>query len=312
MIINARRPTIRQLEYFVALGRTLHFGRAARLCAVSQPALSAQIRDLEEALGVALFERTRQRVLVTPVGAALLARARRALEEVDALVAASAPSSDPLVGTLCLGVIPTVAPYVLPRVLRSMRRDFPELRPILREARTEELVNALREGDLELLFLALPVASAGIRTLPLVREPFVLAAPKGHRLLQSSQVDRQELEGETVILLEDGHCLREQALDLCAAAGASEHATIQATSMSTLAQMVAGGMGVTLLPASAVALEVRAGFGIEVRPFAGAPPERTLGFAWRSSTPMQARYELLGEAFVQEMARVSGRRSFRA
>src|SRR5262245_20331675 len=292
------RPSVRQLEYAVALADALHFGRAARACAISQPALSAQIRALEDLLELRLFERSRRGVRVTRAGAAVIERARELLRDLDALVQSARASGEPLSGALHLGVIPTVAPYLLPRWLPRVRAAWPRLRLFLHEDRTARLVAALVEGRLDLLLLALPLRRPDLETLPIFDEPFALATPRGHPLARSrAPVRAPALAGEPVLLLEDGHCLRDQALALCEEAGAREAEGVRAASLSTLVQMVAGGLGVTLLPTSALATEAR-GRAVAVRPFRAPAPSRRIGLAWRRSSPRGDEFRELG-AFLR-------------
>jgi LysR family hydrogen peroxide-inducible transcriptional activator len=288
------RPSVRQLEYAVALADALHFGRAARACAISQPALSAQIRALEELLGLRLFERSRRGVRTTRAGAAAIDRAREVLRGLDELVHSARASGEPFCGPLHLGVIPTVAPYLLPRWLPRVRAAWPRLRLFLHEDRTARLVVALVEGRLDLLLLALPLAREDLETLPIFDEPFALATPRGHPLARSrAPVRESELAREPVLLLEDGHCLRDQALAVCEQAGAREAEGVRAASLSTLVQMVAGGLGVTLLPSSSLATEAR-GRAVAVRPFRAPAPSRTIGLAWRRSSPRGGEFHQLG------------------
>ncbi len=289
------RPSLRQLEYAVSVADAGHFGRAARACHVTQPALSSQIGALEEDLGVRLFERSRRGTTLTPVGRWVVARARAVLAGVDELVEVAGGSREPLSGPLHLGVIPTVAPYLLPRWLPLVRRAHPELVLYLHEDQTAKLVAALAEGRLDVLLLALPIARRDVETRPIFREPFLLAAPRDHRLARGrGGVRQQELDGEPVLLLEDGHCLRDQALDVCRRAGARESEQVRATSLTTLVQMVAGGLGVTLLPASAVAAEIR-GREVTVRPFRAPAPSREIGLAWRRTSARAEEFALLGD-----------------
>jgi len=284
-------PSIRQLEYALAVAELRHFGRAARSCHVTQPALSTQIQTLEELLGVRLFERSRRGVLVTAAGEAVLAHARRALRAVDDLVEAASLERAPLSGELRLGVIPTVAPYWLPRWLPGVRRHYAKLRLLLREDQTERLVEGLREGSLDLLLLALPIPGDDLESLALFEEPFVVALPAGHRLTEAAAIAESSLDGESVLLLGDGHCLRDQALAVCRHAGAEE-AGVRATSLNTLVQMVANGLGITLLPVSAVPVELRGMRDIVTRPLVPAS-QRTIGFVWRRASPRAREFELL-------------------
>jgi LysR family hydrogen peroxide-inducible transcriptional activator len=294
------RPSVRQLEYAVALSEQRHFGRAARACAVTQPALSAQIQALEALLGVRLFERSRRGVTPTPAGVRVLERAREALRALDGVCQAAATAREPLSGSLRLGVIPTIAPYLLPRWLPRVRATWPKLRLYLHEDRTARLVAQLTAGELDLLLLALPVASPACESFSIAREPFVLAAPAGHPLARGRRpLAQSELAGAPILLLEDGHCLRDQALAVCGQAGASASDEVRAASLATLVQMVASGLGVTLLPLSAVDVEVRDRAELAVRAFQKPPPTRELGLLWRRASPQAEEFRLLGERLRQ-------------
>jgi LysR family hydrogen peroxide-inducible transcriptional activator len=288
------RPSLRQLECLVAVDDARHFGRAARACAVTQPALSAQIRSLEEGLGVRLFERSRRGVLPTRAGTRVVAAARDALRGVDQLVSVAEASREALAGPLHLGVIPTLAPYLLPEWLAQVRAGFPKLRLYLHEDRTARIVQDLREGRLDLLLLALPVPGADLVCRELFAEPFVLAAPSAHPLARRRRVAETDLAGETVLLLEDGHCLRDQALAVCELAGAREAEGVRASSLNTLVQMVASGLGLTLLPRCAVETELRGGVEVSIRPFRAPPPRRSVGLAWRRGAQRDEEFARLG------------------
>jgi LysR family hydrogen peroxide-inducible transcriptional activator len=290
------RPSVRQLEAIVAVAEHLHFGRAARACSITQPALSSQVQLLEEDLGVRLFERSRRGVLVTRSGEAVVDHARAALRALDEVVAA-AHARGPLAGPLHLGVIPTVAPYFLPRWLQRVRKAHPDLRAFLHEDQTDRIVERLRRGNLDLLLLALPVEGNDLESLPLVEEPFLLAAPRDHRLARGGRrrVTESELEGERVLLLEDGHCLRDQALSVCRMAGAQESLEVRASSLATLIQMVASGLGVTLLPERAAEVEVHPRDEIVLRRFRAPEPTRSIGLLWRKASPRDDAFRALGE-----------------
>lgn len=288
------RPSIRQLEYLVALSETLNFRKAAERCYVSQPALSAQIKNLEDLLGVRLFERDARRVLPTPVGIEVAAHARAVLARCDELGEVAANFGDPLSGRLRLGVIPTVAPYVLPRVLPAVRTRFPKLELLIREEQTGALLEDLGAGRLDVLLLALDVDLGDLETQLLFEEAFVFAAPTSHRFARRKRITQDELDGERVLLLEDGHCLRESALEICRRGKAREVDDFRATSLGTLVQMVASGIGVTLLPEMAVPVEVRGG-EIATVPFAPPAPTRQIGLAWRPTSARGAAFRVLGE-----------------
>jgi len=291
--------TLRQLQYVAAIAEHGSFQAAATACHVSQPGLSAQVRQLEEHLGLPLFERGRKPVLVTAAGAEIVRRAREVLTGVAELEEAARSLAAPLTGPMRLGVIPTLAPFLLPRVLPALRREHPALRLELHEARTEELVAGLGDGQLDLLLLALEAPLGELETRPLFSDPFLLAVPRGHRLASRKRVRERDLAGETVLLLDDGHCLREQALSVCSRAGASELGDFRASSLTTLAQMVASGTGVTLLPELATQdAQRRLDRDLVLVPFSRPAPKRTVGLAWRRSSPRGEEFEELGKLFL--------------
>ena len=296
------RPTIRQLESLVAVADHKSFRRAAAALGISQPALSAQIQAAEHLLGVQVFERDRRSVLVTPAGDDVVGRARIALDTIDAVSAAARRRGEPLVGPLRLGVIPTIAPYWLPALLPHVRAKFPELELVLREDQTARLLGALDAGELDAAFLALPVPG-DFTTAPIAREQFLVAAPRGDALLAKSSLGERDLDERTVLLLEDGHCLRDQALAVCERSGAVESMQVRATSLPTLVQMVAGGMGITLLPEAAADALVQARGPVAVAKLA-KPPGRTIGLAWRTSSARLREFRLLAETMAVEAERV--------
>jgi LysR family hydrogen peroxide-inducible transcriptional activator len=283
-VTTAHDLSLQKLQYIVAIADTLGFRKAAELCHVSQPSLSAQVRELEEALGVKLFERDRRRVIVTPAGADLVARARRVLDEAGDLVAAAVRLGDPLAGSLRLGIIPTIAPYLLPEAVPAVMARFPKLQMLFREEKTEVLVAGLASGQLDAAVLALEADLGELSHAVIAHDAFVLAMPKRHVLVRKRTISAEDLDGETVLLLDDGHCLRGQALSYCASTQASE-ASFRATSLSTLASMVSSGAGVTLLPSLSVPVENRRG-QLAIRPFDAPAPSRTIALVWRPSSPM--------------------------
>jgi LysR family hydrogen peroxide-inducible transcriptional activator len=282
--------TLRQLQYAVAIEETGTFRGAAERCHVAQPSLSAQVAQLEDALGVSLFERGPRRVLVTEAGKEVLARARRALVEVEDLVAAARRLADPFAGRLRLGVIPTVGPYLLPDVVPALRRAYPKLAIAWVEERTAALVRDVARGALDAALVAREADLGGLEVKPLAEDPFVLVAARGDPLAAGDGPVRvKDLRGARVLLLDEGHCLREQALSLCSAARVEE-ADLRATSLGTLAQMVGSGLGVTLLPEMAVQVEARRA-GLALRRFADPAPGRTIVLAWRRTTPLAGALE---------------------
>jgi LysR family hydrogen peroxide-inducible transcriptional activator len=292
------RPSLRQLECAVAVADHLNFSRAAEAVAISQPALSLQIQQLETMLGLRLFERDRRRVLVTPAGVELVRQARAALQAIDGFVEAAGALRDPLAGTLRLGVIPTVAPYVLPPAMGPLRKAFPHLRFLLREDQTAHLVERVLAGQLDLALLALEAELGSLATRALYADPFVLAVPAAHQLAARKAAREDDLAERDVLLLEEGHCLRAQALSICQRAGAHELGDFRATSLNTLVRMVAGGSGVTLLPAMSLPVEVHAGDRVATLPLERRP-SRTIGLAWRASSGRTRLFELLARVLVE-------------
>jgi LysR family hydrogen peroxide-inducible transcriptional activator len=272
--------TLRQLQYVVAVAEAKSFRRAAEQCHVSQPSLSAQVAEVEGALGVRLFERDRRRVLLTAAGAELVERAKRVLLEAEDLAEAAKRYTDPFAGTLRIGVIPTIGPYLLPEIDPALRKAFPRLTLQWTEDKTEELVRQVNRGGLDAALLAAEADLGDLEKEVLGRDPFVLATGKQHELARSARRVRvADLRGREVLLLDDGHCFRDQALELCSAAGSRELG-FRATSLATLAQMVAGGAGITLLPKLAVEVENRRGL-LAIREFTRPEPHRTIVLAWR-------------------------------
>jgi LysR family hydrogen peroxide-inducible transcriptional activator len=285
--------TLRQLEYVVAVADVLGFRKAAERCHVSQPALSAQIQQLEDVLGVKLFERDKRRVMLTQAGEELVSRARRVLTEAGDILSAASRLSDPFAGPLQLGVIPTVAPYVLPEVIPAVTKQYPQMRLRLREEKTELLVRGLEEGRLDAALVALDPELGDVEQTVIAEDAFVVALPPGHPLAKKKQVQLRDLDAENVLLLEDGHCFRSQALALCTRVGARE-VDFRATSLTTLAQMVMSGEGsITLLPAISVPLENRLG-QLEVRPLAPSP-SRILALVWRPGFPRAGALRALAD-----------------
>jgi LysR family hydrogen peroxide-inducible transcriptional activator len=277
--------TLRQLQYVAAIHETRSFRQAAAHCAVSQPSLSAQVAQLERALGVTLFERTRRRVLPTRAGEELLARARDVLRGADDLAEAAARLADPFAGTLRLGVIPTISPYLLPDIAPVLRARHAKLRILWVEEKTPTLVARLHSGDLDAALVALEADLGDVAHEVIGHDAFVLAVPFGHPLgVATKPATARDLAGKHVLLLDDGHCFREQALAWCTRAHIEE-LDYRATSLATLTQMVAGGAGVTLLPALAVPTETRR-CELRIRPFAAPAPGRTIGLVWRRGTPL--------------------------
>ncbi|WP_308206125.1 LysR substrate-binding domain-containing protein [Actinoallomurus spadix] len=288
------RPTVAQLRAFLALAEHLHFREAAAALRLSQPALSGAIAALEETLNARLVERTTRRVLLTPEGERVARRAERVLAELDGLIEEVSAPRRPLSGPLNLGVIPTVAPYLLPVVLPHLAREYPDLRLAVREQQTRALVETLRAGRLEVAILALP-ADEGLAELPLYDEDFVLLAPEAYGL-GAGPVGRDAVRDLDVLLLNEGHCLRDQALEICREAGAKPGDATYATSLATLVQLVSGGLGVTLVPESALPVETRRGERLTVTRFEDPAPYRRIGIVYRRTSPRADDFALLAAA----------------
>ncbi|SDA41565.1 hydrogen peroxide-inducible genes activator [Sinorhizobium sp. NFACC03] len=287
--------TLRQMRYFEALASARHFGKAAELVHVSQPALSAQIMEMENHLGVKLVERSRSGVFLTRKGEEVLARTRTILADVDMLEQSARASSGTLEGRIRIGVIPTLAPYLVPRLVPHLRRVYPAIEIELKESVTSRLVADLGEGLLDAVVAALPIETDGLSTKPLFSDRFYMAMADDERNILMSPLTEDQVDVEQLLLLEEGHCLRDQALAVCSTAGKRRLVSFGATSMTTLLQMVANGMGMTLIPEIAIATEA-ARNSIRIVPFAAPEPAREIGLVWRRSSPRERDMEALARA----------------
>jgi LysR family transcriptional regulator, hydrogen peroxide-inducible genes activator len=290
---------LKDLRYLVAVAELRHFGRAAARCFVSQPTLSAQLKKLEQALGLQLIERAPNNVSLTAAGEQIVARARRIIEASDEVVALARTQRDPLAGPLRLALLPTIGPYLLPRVAPAIRRALPRLELRLYEYQTAPMLERLRGGELDVGILALPVELNGLEARELYREAFMVALPERHPLAAHDTLRAADLKGETLLLLEDGHCLRDQALEVCSRVGVREPQDFRATSLETLRQMVATGAGVTLLPELAVRGAYRSARGVALRPFARPAPVRHVGAVWRKTSARRAAIDALGKLIAE-------------
>nr|WP_086937755.1 DNA-binding transcriptional regulator OxyR [Thaumasiovibrio occultus] len=283
---------IRDLEYLVALAEHQHFRRAAEACFVSQPTLSGQIRKLENELGVTLLERTSRKVLFTDAGLRLVEQARRVLLEVKVLTELASQQGESMTGPIHIGLIPTVGPYLLPHIVPLLREIFPELELYLHEGQTNELVDQLESGKLDCLILASVKETEHFIELPLYDEPMVLAIPESHRWAGQQIFDLPQLNGETLMMLGSGHCLRDQAMGFCFSAGANEDGHFKATSLETLRNMIAAGAGITLLPRLATPASGTRD-GVCYLPVENPTPSRTISLVYRPGSPLRPRYEKL-------------------
>lgn len=286
--------SLKQLRYFDSVARLKHFGRAAEQCSVTQPALSMQIQELEKELGVQLIERSRSGVLLTEAGREIARRATRVLGETRDIVDFARRQGKLLSGPLHLGVIPSIAPYVLPALLPLVREKFPDLDLHLRETQTQTLVEELLEGTLDLLLLALPVEDPEVETQKLFNDRFLLAMPKSRRIPNRIRATPELLEQDRLLLLEEGHCLRDQALSFCNLRRVDNIDTFGASNLSTIVQMVANGLGMTLLPELSIKLECRHD-DIKLMRFTDPQPRRVVGLAWRKSSPRKSHFAELGK-----------------
>jgi LysR family hydrogen peroxide-inducible transcriptional activator len=301
-VYGCKPMNLKDLKYLVALADTGHFGKAAERSFVSQPTLSAQLKKLEEFLGVKLVERQPKNMQLTEVGKQIVVRARRMLDEGEEIIALARSNTDPFAGKLKMGLIPTIGPYLLPRVMPKIRKAVPQLGLMLYEYQTEALLKRLRDGEIDLGIMALPVMGEGLESRALYEEAFTVALPTHHPLAAKSTIKVQDLKGQTLLLLEDGHCLRDQALEVCSRVDVHEAQDFRATSLETLRQMVVAGLGITLLPEMAVESPYGSQRGLAIRPFHKPTPSRTVGAVWRKSSTREAAI-----AAVCDVMEVGGR-----
>ncbi|MGB0695164.1 MAG: LysR substrate-binding domain-containing protein [Rhodospirillaceae bacterium] len=295
-------PTLKQLRYLVAVADSLSFSKAAAQCCVSQPTLSAAMAELEAQLGLVLFERSRRHVRPTDNGADLANRARRILGEVSGFIEAADRLRNAPAGPLKLGVIPTIAPYLLPRLLTVMRESYPDIRLQLREEKTGTLLEDLAAGRCDLLVLALPYDAPQTEQAVFLDDPFWAACPPGHALEFAQQVSPEALDPTELLLLEDGHCLRDHALDACGLRTAPDQRDdVQGTSLPTLIHMVAEGWGITLLPDMAVKDRFIDGFSVVTRPMAEGTPVRQIGLVWRATSGHGGLYREMADTLKKDL-----------
>lgn len=295
-------PTLRQLQFLTALRAQGSFVAAAEEVGVTQPTLSAGIKELEAAIGATLVERGRAGAVLTPAGEEAAERAATALSEVEELVRAVQAAGAPFSGVFRLGAIPTIAPFVLPRTLRQLKLDYPELRLLMREDLTGRLIDGLRARTVDAAIIALPYAAQGVAFETVAEDEFILVCPEGHELAKRNDLAPQHLRGEDVLLLEDGHCLREHALSVCALTPGRRQSEVGATSLQTLVHMVEGGMGVTLLPKLAADNGAAASARVALRPFAKPVVGRAIGVAWREGSPRETEARLLAKLLRKLLA----------
>ncbi len=294
---------LKDLRYLVAVADTRHFGRAAERCFVSQPTLSAQLKKLEQSLGVQLIERQPNNVALTPAGEQIVGRARRILEACEEVTTLARSHRDPLAGTLRVALLPTIGPYLLPHIARPIQRALRRLELHLHEYQTAPMLAKIKAGELELGILALPVDLDGLEARELYTEPFKVLVPERHALARHERVQLSDLEGESLLLLEEGHCLRDQALAVCSRAGLGERQDFSATSLETLRQMVATGAGITLLPELATEGAYGNARGVTVLPFTKPVPSRRVGAVWRKTSARRPAIDAVCDVIAERMAR---------
>ena len=295
-------PSIKQLKYLCAVAEHKHFTKAADACFVTQSTLSAAIAELESQLDAKVFERNKKSVLITPLGEKLLKQARVILGDVEDFVALAKAHAEPLSGDLRLGVIPTIGPFLLPPMLTSLRRNYPKLKLFLNEEMSAQLERQLQQGQLDLIILALPYALPDMEVISLCKDEFLLCLPPGHAFEKLKQVEQGQLRGESLLLLEEGHCLRDHALEACQLKAAATDIVYQGNSLHTLVQMVANGLGLTLLPAMSVAADVLGDTHLSIKHFSNENVDREIGMAWRKTDPRRDDYLLLAEHIKAHLA----------
>jgi LysR family hydrogen peroxide-inducible transcriptional activator len=300
-------PTLRQLRHLVALADHGHFGRAAASAAVTQSTLSASIKELETVLEAALVDRTRRQVVLTPLGRQTVERARRILADTEALVLATRAEREPLTGTLRMGVIPTIGPYLLPAVLPGLRRSYRGLQLYLVEDLTPRLLEQLHGGQLDVVLLALPYDCGNVESIPLFDDRFLLALHPGHPLAKERRIDPERLRSEEVLLLKDGHCLRDHALSVCHLADRRRTECFEATSLPTLVQMVDNGLGITALPELAIDAGLLRGTSLVTRPLAAEEPGRKIALVWRRGTGRREEFLLLAKELIARVKKARHR-----
>lgn len=287
---------LRELEYLVAVARFRHFGKAAAHCNVSQPALSMQLKKLENELGVALFERNNKQVLITPMGVKITMRAQMILQQAADLKQFAAGAVDIFSGELKLGAFPTLAPYYLPKIVPKIMQAMPDIKLLLVEDKTDILIEKLQQGEIDCAFMALPIVAENLDYQELFDDEFYLAVPPAHELAKRDSIDNDELQNRSLLLLEEGHCMRQNALDVCSLTGANETQEFRATSLETLRQMVGIGGGITLMPA----LAIQANDGLKYIRFREQAPTRSIALVWRKTTHKRELYAKICDLVMAE------------
>jgi len=290
---------LRDLTYLVATAKHLHFGKAAKACFVSQPTLSTQLKKLEEELGVTLFERNNKNVMLTDTGNAIVVQAQKVLYETEQIRRLANSSLEPFTGEFRLGVIPTIGPYLLPLVYKKLKKAMPRLKIFLHEEKTEVAITQLKSGLLDAIIIATPASENSLISKTLFTDPFYLALPNGHPLSKKKLINIDDISKENILLLEEGHCLREQALELCGTLNLGSNQQFHATSLETLRYMVMAGVGITLLPEIALAYTRIKNSELTIKPFKNPSPKRIVSLVWRKHTTKQPSTEKIAEIIQQ-------------
>ena len=305
---------LRDLKYIIAVAETQHFGKAAERCFVSQPTLSGQIKKLEEELGVAIFERTNRAVEITPAGEEIVAHARLIMDQADAIRLLARAHQDPLAGPLRIGAIPTLSPYLMPLILAPLKKHHPQMQLVLSEELTDTLLQRLRNHEIDAALLATPVEDGDLQTLPLFQEPFWIAYPSTHAFYDKEKVTRRDLDNESLLLLAEGHCLAQQAMDVCHMKERQAHgdlADLRAASLETLIQLVGAGYGVTLVPALAMGGSWTTGSGVVAQPLSIGDASRRVSLVFRGSFPRRAALQAFADIIIDNLpntVKAAGRR----
>jgi LysR family hydrogen peroxide-inducible transcriptional activator len=295
---------LRDLKYIIAVAETKHFGKAAERCFVSQPTLSGQIKKLEEELGVAIFERTNRSVEITPIGEEILVHARQMIEQADVIVQLAQAHQDPLAGPLRVGAIPTLSPYLMPLILLPLKKQHPQMKLVLSEEMTDILLERLHNHEIDVALLATSVEEPDLEMIPLFDEPFWVAYPGNHEFYSREKITRRDMDSENLLLLAEGHCLADQAMDVCKLKTRNqkgEMADLRAASLETLIQLVAAGFGITLVPALAMRGSWTTGSGVVAQPLGWSDAKRRISLVFRHSFPRRAALEALAGVIVKQL-----------
>lgn len=295
---------LRDLQYLIAVAETLHFGQAAQRCFVSQPTLSGQIKKLEQSLGVVIFERTRRSVVITPAGEGILAHARLIMEQADAIHQLARSYQDPVAGPLRLGAIPTISPYLMPLILKPLQQDYPQMRLVLSEEKTDILLQRLHNHEIDAALLATEHPETDFKSIALFREPFWLAFPQDHEFYMHEEITQQDLDNTELLLLSEGHCLAEQVMDVCHLSERDQHsemANLRAASLETLLQLVSAGYGSTLVPALAMTGTWTSGSGIVTQQLHLPHAWRQVSLFYRDSFPREQALQVLIETVMKSL-----------